>query len=75
MVTFRPSVAPNRPSSATELEIKAYKGDIEEYLSGRMSDLRSVVQKNNELQCKIKAYILTLADGMYVQPHPLSLIY
>jgi hypothetical protein len=35
-----------------EVEIRAGKGDIEKYLSGRMSDLRSVVQNNNELQCK-----------------------
>ena len=75
MVTFRPSVAPKRPSSVTELEIQADKGDIEEYLSGRMSNLRSVVQKNNELQCKIKARILTLVDGMYVRLYPLGLIY
>ena len=75
MVTFRPSVAPKRPSSLTNLEIRADKGDIEEYLSDRMSDLRSVVQNNNELQSKIKTHILTLVDGMYVQLHPLSLIY
>jgi NACHT domain len=75
MVTFRPSIILERPSSLTELEIRAHKEDIEEYLSGRMFDLCSVVQDNNELQCKIKAYILTLADGVYVRLHPLSLIY
>ena len=69
MVTFRPSVAPNRPSGVTELEIQADMGDIEKYLGGRMSDLRSVVQNNEELQYKIKAHILTLVDGMYVQLH------
>jgi hypothetical protein len=75
MVTFRPSVVLERPSSVTELEIRAYKEDIEKYLSGRMSDLRSVVKDNSELQYKIKAHILTLVDSMYVRLHPLSLIY
>jgi NACHT domain len=74
MVTFRPSVAPKRPSRVTEQEIRAHEEDIEEYLSGRMADLHSVVQEN-KLQCKIKAHILTLVDGMYVRLHPLSLIY
>ena len=75
MVTFRPSVAPKRPSSMTELEIRADKGDMEEYISGRMSDLCSVVQNNSELQFKIKAHILSLVDGMYVRLHPLVPIY
>ena len=75
MVTFRPNVVLERRSGVTKLEIRAHKEDIEEYLSGRMSDLPSVVQDNNELQCKIKAHILTLVDGMYVELHPLSLIY
>jgi Cdc6-like AAA superfamily ATPase len=75
MVTFRPSIVPKPPDSVTELEIRAYKEDIEEYLDGRMSELRSVVQENNELQCKIKSRILTLVDGMYVCLHPLSLMY
>jgi Cdc6-like AAA superfamily ATPase len=75
MVTLRPSIHLERPSSATELGIRAHKEDIEEYLSGRMPDLCRVVQDNNELQCKIKAHILTLVDGMYVQLHPLSVIY
>ena len=75
MVTFRPSVAPNCPSSVTKLEIQADEGDIEGYLSSRMSDLRSIVQKNNELQRKIKAHILSLVDGMYVRLYPLGLIY
>ena len=67
MVTFRTSIAPKCPSSVTELEIRAYKKDIEQYLSGRMSELRSVVQDNNELQCIIKTRIMTLVDGMYVR--------
>ena len=46
----------------------------EEYLNGRMSELRSVVQDNNELQCKIRTRIMTLVDGMYVRLYPLSLI-
>jgi hypothetical protein len=75
MVTFRPSIVVERPRSVTELGIRAHKEDIEEYLSSRMSDLRSVVQENNDLQCKIKAHILTLVDGMYVRFHPLSLTY
>jgi NACHT domain-containing protein len=75
MVTFRPSIVPNPPSSVRELEIRANKEDIEEYLSGQMSELPSVVQDNNELQYKIKTRILSLVDGMYVRPHPLSLIY
>ncbi|KAN0076279.1 hypothetical protein V8E54_006421 [Elaphomyces granulatus] len=66
MVTFRPSIVPNPPSSVRELEIRAYKEDIEEYLSGRMSELPSVVQDNNELQCKIKTRILSLVDGMFL---------
>jgi hypothetical protein len=49
--------------------------ETEKYISGRMFDLRSVVQNNNELQCKIKAHILTLVDGMYVLLYPLGLIY
>ena len=75
MVTFRPNVVLERPSGVTELEILAHKEDVEEYLSGRMSDLPNVVQDDNELQYKIKAHILTLVDGMYVELHPLSLIY
>ena len=75
MVTFRPSIVPKWPSSVTELEIRAPKEDMEEYLNGRMSELRSVVRHNEELQCKIKAHILTLVDSMYVQFHRLSLIY
>jgi hypothetical protein len=75
MVTFRPSVVPKRPSSVTEQEIRAHEEDIEEYLSGRMAELRSVVQDDNRLQCKIKTHILSLADGMYVRLYPLGLIY
>ena len=75
MVTFRPNVVPRRPSSVTEHEILAYKEDIEEYLTGRMSELPSVVQDNNELQCKIKTHILNLVDGMYVWLHPPNLVY
>ena len=75
MVTFRPGVVLERPSGVTELEIRAHEEDIEEYLSGRMSNLPSVVRDNNELQYKIKARILTLVDGMCVELHPLSLIY
>ena len=67
MVTFRPSVVPERPSSVTEQEIQAHEEDIEEYLRGRMAELRSVVRNNNKLQCRIKSHILSLVDGMYVQ--------
>ena len=66
MVTFRPSVIPRRPSSVTEQEIRAHEEDIKEYLSGRMTELRSVVQYDNRLKCKIKARILSLVDSMYV---------
>ena len=75
MVTFRPSIVPNPPSSVRELEIQAHKEDVEEYLSGRMSEPPGVIQDNNKLQCKIKTRILSLVDGMYVRLHPLSLIY
>jgi hypothetical protein len=75
MVTFRPSIVPKRLGSVIELKIRAYKEDIKAYLDGRMSQLRSVVQENNELQCKIKSRILTLVDGMYVWLHPLNLMY
>ena len=73
MVTYRPSIIVERPSSVTELGIRGHEEDIEEYLSSRMSDLRSVVKDNNELQLKIKAHILALVDGMYVRFHPLTL--
>ncbi|KAN0083718.1 hypothetical protein V8E54_002806 [Elaphomyces granulatus] len=66
MVTFRPSIVPNPPSRVRKLEIQANKEDVEEYLSGRMSELPSVVQDNNELQCKIKTRILSLVDGMFL---------
>ena len=72
MVTFRPNIVPQTPSIVTTLEIRAHEEDIEEYLSSRMSDLRSVVKDNNELQLKIKAHILALVDGMYVRFHPLT---
>ena len=75
MVTFRPNVVPRHPGSVTEQEIRAHEEDIEEYLSGRMAELRSVVQDDNRLQCKIKTHILSLADGMYVRLYPLGLIY
>ena len=73
MVTFRPSIVPKCPSSVTELKIRAYKEDIEKYLSGRMFELCTVVQDNKELQCKIKTRILTLVDGMYVRLYPIGL--
>jgi hypothetical protein len=73
-VTFPPSVVLKRLSSVIELEIQARKEDIKEYLSGRMSDLCSVVQDNK--QFKIKAHILPqVVDGMYVQLCPFSLTY
>jgi Cdc6-like AAA superfamily ATPase len=72
MVTFRPSIVPKHLGSVTELEIRANKEDIEEYLHGRMSELRSVVKDSNILQYKIKSHILTLVDGMYVRLHPSS---
>jgi hypothetical protein len=75
MVTFRPGIVPNPPRSVREIEIRAYKEDVEEYLSGRMSELPSIVQDSNELQCKIKTRILSLVDGMYVRLHPLSRIF
>jgi hypothetical protein len=75
MVTFRPGIVPNPPRSEREIEIRAYKEDVEEYLSGRMSELPSIVQDSNELQCKIKTRILSLVDGMYVRLHPLSRIF
>ena len=75
MVTFRPSVVPKYPNSVTEQEIRAHEADIEEYLNSRMAELRTVVQNDKKLQCKIKSRILSLVDGMYVQRHPLSLIY
>jgi hypothetical protein len=75
MVTFRPGIVPKHTDSVTELEIRADKEDIEEYLHGRMSELRSVVQDNNKLQCKIKSRILTLVDGMYVKLHPIGPMY
>ena len=74
MVTFRPNIFLECPSSVAELEIRAQEEDIEEYLSGRMSELRSVVRDNEELQCKIRDRIVTLVDGMYVRLYPLSLI-
>ena len=76
MVTFRPSIIPKHPDSVTELELRADKElDIEKYLHGRMYELRSVVQDNNKLQCKIKSRILTLVDGMYVRLLPISPMY
>ena len=67
MVTFRPGIEPEPPSSMTKLEIRAYKEDIEQYLSSRISELRTVVQRSNKLQHKIKDRISTLVDGMYVR--------
>jgi hypothetical protein len=75
MVTFRPNVVPRHPGSVTEQEIRAHEEDIEEYLTGRMGELRSVVQGDNRLQCKIKTHILSLVDGLYVRLHALTLIY
>jgi len=75
MVTFRPNIEPEPPSSMTKLEIRAYKEDIEQYLSSRIYELRTVVRRSNELQRKIKDRISTLVDGMYVRLHPPSLIY
>ena len=75
MVTFRPSIVVNSPSSVRELEIRAHDEDVEEYLSGRLSELSSIVQEKNELQCEIKTRILGLVDGMYVRLYPVSLIY
>ena len=75
MVTFRPNIVPKHPDIVTKLEIRAHKEDIEEYLDGRMSELRSVVQNNNKLQCKIKSHILTLVNDMYVRLYPISSMY
>ncbi|KAN0073087.1 hypothetical protein V8E54_009201 [Elaphomyces granulatus] len=66
MVTFRPSIEPEPPSSMTKLEIRAYKEDIEQYLSSRISELCTVVRRSNELQHKIKDRISTLVDGMFL---------
>ncbi|KAN0087362.1 hypothetical protein V8E54_001050 [Elaphomyces granulatus] len=66
MVTFRPSIVPKCPSSVAELKIRAHKEDVEEYLSGRMSELPTVIQNDNELQYKIKTRILSLVDGMFL---------
>ncbi|KAN0075579.1 hypothetical protein V8E54_006849 [Elaphomyces granulatus] len=66
MVTFRPSIEPEPRSSMTKLEIRAYKEDIEQYLSSRISELRTVVRRSNELQRKIKDRISTLVDGMFL---------
>ncbi|KAN0081988.1 hypothetical protein V8E54_003286 [Elaphomyces granulatus] len=66
MVTFRPSIEPEPPSSMTKLEIRAYKEDIEQYLSSRICELRIVVRRSNELQRKIKDRISTLVDGMFL---------
>ncbi|KAN0072342.1 hypothetical protein V8E54_009271 [Elaphomyces granulatus] len=65
MVTFRHSIEPEPPSSMTKLEIQAYKEDIEQYLSSRISELRTVVRKNNELQHKIRDRISSLVDGIF----------
>jgi len=70
MVTFRPSIELEPPNSMTKLEIRACEEDIDQYLSGQMSGLCTIVRKNNELQRKIKDRILILVDGMYVR-HPL----
>ena len=75
MVTFRPNIALNPPSNVRKLEIRAYEEDVGEYLSGRMSELPSVVQDNNELQCTIKTRILSLVDGMYVRLYPIGPMY
>ena len=40
--------------------------------SSPSTQCRSDVQNNNELQCKIKAHILTLVDGMYVRLYDVS---
>jgi hypothetical protein len=71
MVTFRPSIELEPPSSMTKLEIRACKEDIDQYLNNEMSELCTIVQNNNELQRKIKDHILTSVDGMYVRLHPL----
>ncbi|KAN0080897.1 hypothetical protein V8E54_004101 [Elaphomyces granulatus] len=65
MVTFRPSIEPESPSSMAKLEIRAYKEDIEQYLGSRIPELRTVVQKNNELQHKIRDRISALVDGIF----------
>jgi hypothetical protein len=75
MVTFRPSIALNPPSNVRKLEIRAYEEDVGEYLCGRMSELPSVVQDNNEMQCTIKTRILSLVDGMYVRLYPIGPMY
>jgi hypothetical protein len=72
MATFRAHLPPKFPSSVTELEIRAHQEDVKEYLSGRMSELRTVVQGNTELQDTIKTRILALVDGRYVRLHPLA---
>ncbi|KAN0072055.1 hypothetical protein V8E54_009784 [Elaphomyces granulatus] len=65
MVTFRPNIEPEPPSSMTKLEIRAYKEDIEQYLSSRICELRTVVRRSNELQRKIRDRISTLVDGIF----------
>ena len=71
MVTFRPSIELQPPSTMTELKIRAREEDIDQYLNDQMSELCDIVQENNELQRKIKDRILTSVDGMYVRLHPL----
>lgn len=51
------------------LKIRASEEDVDRYINGRMQCLPSFVQKNPDMQKKIKTEIIKAVDGMYAPPH------
>jgi Cdc6-like AAA superfamily ATPase len=62
---FIPEITEKFKGSAI-LEIRAMDEDVDRYLDGHISQLPYFVQRNPELQEKIKTEIVKAVDGMYV---------
>lgn len=54
---------------STILEIRASEDDLQRYLDGKMSRLRSFVSRNLTLQEEIRTEIIKAVDGMSVPPY------
>ncbi|KAH6877111.1 ankyrin repeat-containing domain protein, partial [Thelonectria olida] len=63
---FIPEIIDHFKGNSESLEIRASRADVESYLVGHMSRLRSFVQQNAELQEQIKTGISEAVDGMFL---------
>lgn len=62
---FLPEIG-ERFDKSTRLEVRATPDDVGSYLDGHMAQLSGCVTRNQDLQAEIKAAIIDVVDGMYV---------